>query len=522
MISGGKRYRRARRPPRQPNHPRTHGHEHDPIRRPGPAPLVAGGPSALSYSRRRCSATPLDSSPRDAASDTATRRAWLRAHAARVASIDPADEDFSDLAPLGAAIGDARIVQLGESSHGAGATFSAKVRLIKYLHQSMGFDVLVWESGLYDVAKTNESLRADGDPTEAGQQGVFGIWSRTVEVQPLWEYARASWSTQFSGAAGRGYFDDLAAFVDAAEDAALSERTASILEDVEARNAAIGALNQAQGPRLAELREEGLEDAELFAALNEWRDEQRPVLGASPDDRDAYRRGLTALHDLIRDSEALRRAHSARRIAFVLATIVNAREYGTTLYERSAADAPAGGTPEAMAIQNGGWNRRDTRNAEIMRWLADEHYAGRKIIVWAHNGHIMNAYYRSDWTALSLEPQPGSMKPVGVFLDEQLGEEVYTIGFTAFEGSQRQQGGTGELPVNAAPDGSLEHDLHALGEPHLFVDFRRLDAHPDHWLRQPSRMAIRGYKSEELPDWTRVVDAMFYIDVMTPSHWIKR
>ena len=76
----------------------------------------------------------------------------------------------------------------------------------------------------------------------------------------------------------------------------------------------------------------------------------------------------------------------------------------------------------------------------------------------------MNAYYRSDWTALSLEPQPGGMKPVGVFLDEQLGEEVYTIGFTAFEGSQRQQGGTGELPVNAAPDGSLEHDLHALGE----------------------------------------------------------
>ena len=469
----------------------------------------------------------------DAGSDTATRRAWLRAQAARVASINPADEDFSDLAPLGAAIADARIVQLGESSHGAGATFSAKVRLIKYLHQSMGFDVLVWESGLYDVTKTNEALRADGDPTEAGQQGVFGIWSRTMEVQPLWEYARASWSTptplemagydmQFSGAAGRGYFDDLAAFVDAAGDAALSERTASILEDVEARNAAFGALNQAQGPRLAELREEGLEDAELFAALNEWRDEQRPVLGASPDDRDAYRRGLTALHYLIRDSEALRRAHSARRIAFVLATIVNAREYGTTLYERSAADAPVAGTPEAMAIQNGGWNRRDTRNAEIMRWLADEYYAGRKIIVWAHNGHIMNAYYRSDWTALSLEPQPGGMKPVGVFLDEQLGEEVYTIGFTAFEGSQRQQGGTGELPVNAAPEGSLEHDLHALGEPHLFVDFRRLDVHPDHWLRQPSRMAIRGYKSEELPDWTRVVDAMFYIDVMTPSHWIER
>ncbi|MGH9894114.1 MAG: erythromycin esterase family protein, partial [bacterium] len=66
-----------------------------------------------------------------------------------VRSIDPADEDFKDLEPLIKAIGSARVVQLGEPSHGAGSSFAAKARLIKFLHRRMGFDVVAWESGLY-------------------------------------------------------------------------------------------------------------------------------------------------------------------------------------------------------------------------------------------------------------------------------------------------------------------------------------------------------------------------------------
>jgi hypothetical protein len=38
---------------------------------------------------------------------------WLAAHAVPVRSIDPLDEDFRDLEPLVAAIGTARVVQMG-------------------------------------------------------------------------------------------------------------------------------------------------------------------------------------------------------------------------------------------------------------------------------------------------------------------------------------------------------------------------------------------------------------------------
>src|SRR5262245_11525127 len=68
---------------------------------------------------------------------------WMAEHAVSIRSIDVKDDDFSDLEPLMAAIGTSRVVQMGEPSHGAGSAFAAKARLIKFLHQRMGFDVLV-------------------------------------------------------------------------------------------------------------------------------------------------------------------------------------------------------------------------------------------------------------------------------------------------------------------------------------------------------------------------------------------
>ena len=51
-----------------------------------------------------------------AAGDQEARVAWLKNHAIPLRSIDPDDDDFADLEPLRKAIGDARIVQLGEQS----------------------------------------------------------------------------------------------------------------------------------------------------------------------------------------------------------------------------------------------------------------------------------------------------------------------------------------------------------------------------------------------------------------------
>lgn len=132
--------------------------------------------------------------PARAAADDALQ-AWIAAQAVPVRSIDAADEDFSDLEPVAKAIGAAQVVALGEPGHGAGSSFAAKVRLIKFLHQRMGFDVLVWESGMYDVGLSQAGMRGADTPVAAARRGIFQLWSDAEQVKPLFDYVKVSQAT---------------------------------------------------------------------------------------------------------------------------------------------------------------------------------------------------------------------------------------------------------------------------------------------------------------------------------------
>src|SRR5262249_6050536 len=81
------------------------------------------------------------------------RVGWLETHAHELDSIDFDDDDFEDLEAFGKAVGNARIVMLGEQTHRDGTTRLAKARLVRYLHEEMDFDVLAFEGGLYDMYK---------------------------------------------------------------------------------------------------------------------------------------------------------------------------------------------------------------------------------------------------------------------------------------------------------------------------------------------------------------------------------
>ncbi|MHC4610214.1 MAG: hypothetical protein ACYS7M_07705, partial [Planctomycetota bacterium] len=62
------------------------------------------------------------------------RTAWLRQNAVPIRSIDPQDEDYSDLQFLREDLRHVRVVLLGEGDHGGGSDFKAKTRLVKFLH----------------------------------------------------------------------------------------------------------------------------------------------------------------------------------------------------------------------------------------------------------------------------------------------------------------------------------------------------------------------------------------------------
>jgi erythromycin esterase len=74
-----------------------------------------------------------------------------------------------------------KIFMLGESAHGIEEYSSIKLRIIKYLHEHLNFNTIVFESGIEECALINE-LRDSLIPIEMLRQGVFPIWQTTTNV----------------------------------------------------------------------------------------------------------------------------------------------------------------------------------------------------------------------------------------------------------------------------------------------------------------------------------------------------
>jgi erythromycin esterase len=101
--------------------------------------------------------------------------------------------DFSDLQFLKLILKDRKLVQLGESGHGVSEFDMVKVRLIKFLHQEMGFDVIAFESSLFECFNTNENA-PDLSPLDIMRNSIFGVW-HAQETLALFEYIKSTQGT---------------------------------------------------------------------------------------------------------------------------------------------------------------------------------------------------------------------------------------------------------------------------------------------------------------------------------------
>jgi len=124
------------------------------------------------------------------AGPTPAQIAWMRAHVVPFATTDP-DAAIDDLRPAGPLIGDARIVGLGEATHGTREHFQMKHRLVEYLAREKGFTVFSIEASTPEAFRVNDYvLHGKGDPKELIAGMYFWTWN-TEEVLALVEWMRA-------------------------------------------------------------------------------------------------------------------------------------------------------------------------------------------------------------------------------------------------------------------------------------------------------------------------------------------
>lgn len=439
----------------------------------------------LAASLAGCSAAVSAPSPAGEAADP--RIEWLRKNAIPLRSVSPADRDFSDLRPLKKILQNRRIVLLGEQSHGDGTTFLAKARLIQFLHEEMGFDVLAFESGLYDCWKADEALRSGEDPIKAVRSGVFTIWTRSEQVVPLMEYlgarARSQRPLELAG------FDNQ--FTGTASVNHLVADLTSYLKSL--------------GPKATDGADWPAFTAKLQTlAEGDWEIGEVPVPSAL--EQETFLTGIEALRAEISGKTAGRQDPEA--------------SFWRQLLESTGSLARMAWDPDSSTGE-GRLRTRQLRDRQMGRnliWLANERYPGRKIIVWAATYHAARNLGRIDpgLGQPELIKTYQDMEVMGEVAWKALGDQMYTLGFTAYEGNVGTAfRTTPPEPLDKPSAGSLEDLMFRAGLENAIVDFR----HPPRggeWLRQPLISRPLGY-AEMKADWTQVIDGMMFTRVMEPS-----
>ena len=122
--------------------------------------------------------------------DAAVEPQWPIELAAGLDSVE-AGNGFDDLQAFGAMIGDARVVGLGEPTHGSREVFQLKHRLVEYLAERKGFSVFAIEASAPDTEHVNRYvLEGVGDSRDVIARMGFWTW-HTQEVHDLVVWMRA-------------------------------------------------------------------------------------------------------------------------------------------------------------------------------------------------------------------------------------------------------------------------------------------------------------------------------------------
>lgn len=320
------------------------------------------------------------------------------------------DADPDQFAAIGTAIGDARLVGMGEGTHGTSEFFAFKNRLFKYLVERKHFTVFAMEA--YWGAGLDVDRYIKGGPGTA-QQAVaslaFWTWN-TPEVVDL-----IRWMRDYNMALGR---HPIVTFVGV---------------DMQDPMGAIGYLAQylrSNDPGEFVVAHEALACSADAAAR----------LGTKPT-ADCRRR----VADIAQQLTSMK---SASGVAIAQKAVTNILQY-----------LDFAGQPESVALQ-----LRDQDMATNVQWAA-AHYAGQKIALWAHNGHVGSTAELS-------------YRPMGSYLRQAFGPAYYVIGQTLGSGTVRAiVRKSGLESVNVPPNpGDTIAQLFSPLDAAAFLDLRGLPA----------------------------------------------
>jgi Erythromycin esterase homolog len=357
-----------------------------------------------------------------------------------------------DLDVLIKEIGNAKIVLLGEASHGTSEYYTWRAAISKRLIQEKGFNFIAVEGDWTDSYKVNRFIKGDKKDSAAA-------------VTVLKEYNR--WPTWLWA----------------------NYETASLITWLNNYNQNIPVQQKVgfYGLDVFNIAEAAADikpylqpsDTNAINAVNKFRECFKPFA----DDEQKYVKSVTAMsgncsvqsNTLL---QAIKRSASSKDLdpedAFVM--LQNAQVvYDGELYLRTSKNNYVNG-----------WNLRDNHMVETIARLLNLYGTHAKAIIWAHNNHVGNARYATmHWTGKT---------NTGQLLKNKYGDEkVFSVGFGTYTGSviAAEKWGTPykKMQLASADDSSWEQKMHQLNSDNKIILSKDIRNYPN-MLRWISQIAV--------------------------------
>jgi erythromycin esterase-like protein/predicted phosphoribosyltransferase len=341
-------------------------------------------------------------------------------------------------------IGDARIVLIGESSHGTHEFYEARAAITKWLIEEKGFCAVAAEADWPDAYRVNRYVRGLGEDEHA-DEALSGferfpawMWRNTV-VRDFVDWLRIRNRRHESNGQRQAGFYGL--------DLYSLHRS---MQEV------ITYLNKVDPRAAARARER-------YACFDH----------ASADDGQAY--GFAAAFGAgpLCENQAIEQLVDIQRNALAYAHRDGLLAEDELFYAEQNAQTVRNAEVYYRAMFSGrvtSWNLRDKHMAQTLDALLkhlDRHQdvPSARIVVWAHNSHVGDARATEVWADGQLT--------LGQLVRERYGDQARLIGFSTYAGTvtaASEWGGVAERKaVRPALNGSIEEFLHETGRSAFLV-----------------------------------------------------